>query len=65
MYVILAISDHYATFVLNFFTKWTSAAILYDRKSLLIGFLAISDQYATFICFKFIHKMASGDHLYG
>ena len=32
-----------------FFTKWLPAAILDDRKSLLIAFLAISDQYATFI----------------
>ena len=31
-----------------FFTKWLPAAILDDRKSLLITFLAISDQYATF-----------------
>ena len=31
-----------------FFTKWLPAAILDDRKSLLIVFLAISYQYATF-----------------
>ena len=36
-----------------FFTKWMSAAILYDRKSLLIGFLAISYQYATFFLILF------------
>ena len=72
MYVILAISDQYATFIcfkfvhkmasvdhfgwpkINFYfvtfflTKFTPAAILDDRKSLLIAFLAISDQYATF-----------------
>ena len=42
-----------------FFTKWLPAAILDDRKSLLISFLAISDQYATFILF---HKMAASGH---
>ena len=31
-----------------FFTKWLSASILDDRKSLFIAFLPISDQYATF-----------------
>ena len=47
-----AISDQYATFIfLNLFTKWLPAAILDDRKSLLIAFLAISDQYATFFIF--------------
>ena len=34
-------------FSLNFFTKWSPAAILDDRKSLSITFLTISDQYAT------------------
>ena len=46
----LAISDQYSTFV---FTNWRPAAILDDRKSLLI---AISDQYATSILFYFFHK---------
>ena len=36
----------------NFFTKWPPAAILDDRKSLLIIFLAILDQYATFNFFE-------------
>ena len=36
-----------------FFTKWLPAAILDDRKSLLIAFLTISDQYATFIFLDF------------
>ena len=36
--------------------------VCHDRKSPFITFLAISDQYGTFICFKFVHKMASGDH---
>ena len=44
---------HLSPFQINtqlfFFTKWLLAAILDDRKSLLIAFLAISDQYATFI----------------
>ena len=35
------------------FTKWLTAAILDDRKSLLIAFLAISDQCATFIFLDF------------
>ena len=39
-----------------------AAAILDDRKLLLIAFLAISDQYATLIFKKKIHKMAAGDH---
>ena len=44
----------------DFLTKRrTPAAILDDRKSLLIAFLAISYQYATF--FKF-YKMATGGH---
>ena len=41
-------------------TKWPPAAILDDRKSLLIAFLAISDQYATFLIFFF--KMAVSGH---
>ena len=45
--------SHFWPFQINtqlfFFTKWLPAAILDDRKSLLIAFLAISDQYATFI----------------
>ena len=44
--------SHFSPFQINlklFFTKWLPAAILDDRKSLLIAFLAISDQYATFI----------------
>ena len=58
---------HFSPFQINaqlliFFTKWLPAAILDDRKSLLIAFLAISDQYATFIYFKFFHKMAAGGH---
>ena len=49
-------------FFLNFFHKMAVAAILDDRKLLLIAFLAISDQYATFIFLKKIHKMAAGGH---
>ena len=41
-----------------FGTKWLPAAILDDRKSLLITFLAISDQYATL----YFNKMAAGGH---
>ena len=55
----LAISDQYKTLILlKKITQWPLAAILDDRKSLLIAFLAISDQYPTF----FSHKMASGGH---
>ena len=48
--------SHFSPFQINtqlliFFTKWLLAAILDDRKSLLIAFLAISDQYATFFIF--------------
>ena len=39
----------------TFFTNWPAAAILDDRKSLLIAFLAISDQYAAFF-FLFFSK---------
>ena len=42
----------FSSFQINtqlFFHKMAAAAILHDRKSLLIAFLAISDQYATFI----------------
>ena len=41
------------------FTKWTPAAILDDRKSLLIAFLDILDEYATLISLKYFHKMAA------
>ena len=64
MYVILAISDQYATYFLIFFTKWPPVAILYDRKSLFIAFLAISDQYATFICLSFFTKWTPAAILY-
>ena len=47
-----------------FFTKWPPAAILDDRKSLLISSLAISDQYATFIFFEIFYKMAAGRHFW-
>ena len=61
--------SHFSTFQINkqplyfliLFTKWLTAAISDDRKSLLIAFLAISDQYATLI-FIFVHKMAAGSH---
>ena len=49
------ISHHFRkirNFFWNFFTKWLTAAILEDRKSLSIAFLAISDQYTTFMFFK-------------
>ena len=43
--------SHFSPFQINtqlfFFSKWLPAAILDDRKSLLITFLTISDQYAT------------------
>ena len=42
--------------LLYFFTKWQLAAILDDRKSLLIASLAISDQNATFIFWIFFKK---------
>ena len=45
--------SHFSPFQINtqlfFFTKWLPAAILDDRKSLLIAFLTISVQYTTFI----------------
>ena len=44
-----------------FSSKWRTAAILDDQKSLSIAFLAISDQYATFFFF-FFFKMAAGRH---
>ena len=46
--------SHFSPFQINtfFFTKWLPAAILDDRKLLLIAFLAISDQYATLIFFS-------------
>ena len=47
-------------FFLMFFNKITPAAILDDRKSLLIPFLAISNQYATLIFFEFFSQ--NGDH---
>ena len=58
--------SHFSPFQINtqlwfFFTKWLLAAILEDRKSLLIAFLAISDQCATYINF---HKMAAGGHFW-
>ena len=43
------ISRHFRSICNFFFTKWLPAAILDERKSLLIVFLAISDQYATYI----------------
>ena len=48
--------SHFSPFQINtqllfFFTKWLPAAILDDRKSLLIALLAISDQYTTSIYF--------------
>ena len=52
--------SHFSPFPINtqlFFHKM--AAILDDRKSLLITFLAISDQYVTLI---FFHKMAADGH---
>ena len=59
--------SHFSPFQINtqllfFFTKWLPAAILEDRKSLLIVFLAISDQYTTFINFLFFPQMAAGGH---
>ena len=45
------ISGHFRSIRNFFFTKWLPAAILDDRKSLLIAFLTISDQYATLIFF--------------
>ena len=53
------ISHHFRSICNFFFTKWLPAAILDDRKALLIAFLAISDQYATFILF---HKMAASGY---
>ena len=61
--------SHFSPFQINaqlllfwkFFTKWPSAAILDDRKSLSIAFLAISDKYATFFLGNF-DKMAAGGH---
>ena len=57
--------SHFSPFQINtqflflfFFTKWLPAAILDDRKSLLIAFLSISYQYASF----FSHKIAAGGH---
>ena len=55
--------SHFSPFQINtqlsfYFTKWLPAAILDDRKSLLIAFLVISDQYTTF----FSHKMAANGH---
>ena len=45
--------SHFSPFQINtqllfFPTKWLSAAILDDRKSLSVAFLTISDQYTTF-----------------
>ena len=51
------ISRHFRSIHNFFFAKWLPAAILDDRKSLLIAFLAISDQYAIFV-----QKMATGGH---
>ena len=58
-----AISDQYATFIFFYFcsAKLPPAAILDDRKSLLIAFLTISDICATFFL-KFVHKIATGGH---
>ena len=55
----LAISDQYATFLLNCFIKWLSSTILDVRNSLWITFLAILDQYRFFI---FFYKLAAGGH---
>ena len=38
---------------------WPPAAILDDRKSLLIAFLAISDQYAVFLFFEILDDRKS------
>ena len=54
-------SNRNFSFFFLFFSKWPPAAILDDRKSLLIAFLAISDQYETFF-FTFFFKMAAGGH---
>ena len=58
MYVILAISDQYTTFIcFKFFNKWLPATILDDRKSFSITFLAISDQYAKFyFCLEILSR---------
>ena len=55
-----AIWDQYATFIFFYFcsAKLPPAAILDDRKSLLITFLAISDQCASFFL-NFVHKIAT------
>ena len=52
-----------SNFKKKLFAKWLPAAILDDRKSLLITFLAISDQYTTFIFFEFFvqNQMAARD----
>ena len=55
--------SHFSPFQINtqllfwfVFTKWLPAAILDDRKSLLIAFLAISDQYSTLTFFILFTK---------
>ena len=61
----LAISDQYATFLLNCFTKWLPSAILDIRNSLWITFLAILDQYKkqkNLNLFLKFYKMATGGH---
>ena len=55
--------SYFSPFQINaqlfFFAIWLPAAILYNRKSILITFLAISDQYVTLF---FVHKIGCSGH---